>query len=339
MAAASSMAPRQASTRSPACVEAVRGRIPVLVDGGIRRGADVVKALALGAAACLIGRPHLWGLAMSGEAGVAHVLDIYRREIDRVLGLCGISRIADIGPDLIFRRPVLGWAIAAPSAYSAASLQPSRVNGGIRPKPGYSALRVARAAASSAASSSTGMARRSSARASSDFTVEYDRFVDRAGDAERPRFGEQGAVERVDLGATALLDVLKHRGAVVALPGVVEDGGARIGIGQRDPLGRDDREHLVENAFEETPCRLGPRHLAGAEAGNGGDRIDRDVEDELHPDVADDVVADRGRQAGLLKSAAMAATRSDRLPSSSPIVVLPTFEWSTRPGARRAALL
>ena len=83
----------------------MRGRIPVLVDGGIRRGADVVKALALGAAACLIGRPQLWGLAVAGEAGVAHVLDIYRREIDRVMGLCGISKIADIGPDLIFRRP------------------------------------------------------------------------------------------------------------------------------------------------------------------------------------------------------------------------------------------
>ena len=88
----------------PAVIEAVRGRIPVLLDGGVRRGADVVKALALGAAACLIGRPQLWGLAVAGEAGVAHVLDIYRREIDRVMGLCGISRIADIGPDFIFKR-------------------------------------------------------------------------------------------------------------------------------------------------------------------------------------------------------------------------------------------
>ena len=45
-----------------------------------------------------------WGLSVAGEAGVAHVLDIYRREIDRVMGLCGLARIADIGPDLIFRR-------------------------------------------------------------------------------------------------------------------------------------------------------------------------------------------------------------------------------------------
>jgi L-lactate dehydrogenase (cytochrome)/(S)-mandelate dehydrogenase len=88
----------------PAVVDAVSGRIPVLLDGGVRRGADVVKALARGAAACLVGRPQLWGLSVAGEAGVAHVLDIYRREIDRVMGLCGLARIADIGPDLIFRR-------------------------------------------------------------------------------------------------------------------------------------------------------------------------------------------------------------------------------------------
>jgi L-lactate dehydrogenase (cytochrome)/(S)-mandelate dehydrogenase len=88
----------------PAVVEAVGGRIPVLVDGGIRRGADVVKALALGASAALIGRPQLWGLSVAGEAGVAQVLDIYRREIDRVMGLCGVGRIADIGPGLLYRR-------------------------------------------------------------------------------------------------------------------------------------------------------------------------------------------------------------------------------------------
>ena len=89
----------------PAVVAAVAGRVPVLVDGGVRRGADVVKALALGAAACLVGRPQLWGLAVAGEAGVAHVLDIYRREIDRVMGLCGVAEVGDIGPDLLFARP------------------------------------------------------------------------------------------------------------------------------------------------------------------------------------------------------------------------------------------
>jgi isopentenyl diphosphate isomerase/L-lactate dehydrogenase-like FMN-dependent dehydrogenase len=86
----------------PGVVEAVGGRIPVLVDGGIRRGADVVKALALGAKACLIGRPQLWGLAVAGEAGVAHVLDIYRREIDRVMGLMGVKRVEELGHNCIF---------------------------------------------------------------------------------------------------------------------------------------------------------------------------------------------------------------------------------------------
>jgi len=73
----------------PAVVEAVSGSIPVLVDSGIRRGSDVVKALALGATACLIGRAHLWGLAVAGEAGVARVLQLFHEEIDRVLALGG----------------------------------------------------------------------------------------------------------------------------------------------------------------------------------------------------------------------------------------------------------
>jgi isopentenyl diphosphate isomerase/L-lactate dehydrogenase-like FMN-dependent dehydrogenase len=87
----------------PAIIAAVNGAIPVLIDGGVRRGADVVKALALGAAACLIARPQLWGLAVAGEAGVAHALDILGREIDRVLGLMGATGIGDIGPDQLFR--------------------------------------------------------------------------------------------------------------------------------------------------------------------------------------------------------------------------------------------
>ncbi|MGE3872229.1 MAG: alpha-hydroxy acid oxidase [Parvibaculaceae bacterium] len=88
----------------PDIVAAVDGQIPVLIDGGVRRGGDVVKALALGARACLVGRPQLWGLAVAGEAGVAHMLDIYRREIDRVMGLCGLSRLADINRDIVFRQ-------------------------------------------------------------------------------------------------------------------------------------------------------------------------------------------------------------------------------------------
>ena len=78
----------------PAVADAVAGRIPVLLDGGVRRGSHVVKALALGATACTIGRPHLWGLAVAGEAGVARVLDIFRRDIDRVLALGGWDGLA-----------------------------------------------------------------------------------------------------------------------------------------------------------------------------------------------------------------------------------------------------
>ena len=85
----------------PAVVEAVAGRIPVLIDGGIRRGADVVKALALGATACLIGRPHLWGLAVAGEAGVSRVLEIYRSEIDRVLALGGWQGVAALDRSIL----------------------------------------------------------------------------------------------------------------------------------------------------------------------------------------------------------------------------------------------
>lgn len=88
----------------PAIVDSVGGRIPILIDGGIRRGVDVVRALASGAAACLIARPHLFGLAYAGEAGVARVLDILRSELDRAMGLLGVTCIADIGPDYLLRR-------------------------------------------------------------------------------------------------------------------------------------------------------------------------------------------------------------------------------------------
>ena len=65
----------------PEIVDAVAGRCEVLMDGGVRRGADIVKARALGARAVLIGRPYLWGLAVGGEAGVARVLALFRRSL------------------------------------------------------------------------------------------------------------------------------------------------------------------------------------------------------------------------------------------------------------------
>jgi L-lactate dehydrogenase (cytochrome) len=80
----------------PEVAGALDGRIPVLMDGGVRRGSDVVKALALGATACLIGRPYLWGLAAGGERGVVSVLDVLRAEIDRTLALLGVPDIAAV---------------------------------------------------------------------------------------------------------------------------------------------------------------------------------------------------------------------------------------------------
>ena len=80
----------------PDIAEAVGDRAEVLMDGGVRRGSDVVKALALGADAVLIGRPYLYGLAVNGEEGVAHVLDILKDEIDRTLALMGVGSVAEL---------------------------------------------------------------------------------------------------------------------------------------------------------------------------------------------------------------------------------------------------
>ena len=82
----------------PAVASAVSGRGDVLLDGGIRRGSDVVKALCLGADAVCIGRPFLYGLAVAGEAGVRAVLRILRTEIARTLTLMGVAGVHDLDP-------------------------------------------------------------------------------------------------------------------------------------------------------------------------------------------------------------------------------------------------
>jgi len=86
----------------PAIVDAIAGAIPVLVDGGFRRGVDVVKALALGACAVMIGRPHLWGVACAGEDGVIWVLELFFREIDRALALGGWDGVAKLDRSIFF---------------------------------------------------------------------------------------------------------------------------------------------------------------------------------------------------------------------------------------------
>ena len=86
-----------ASVRAlPAVIQAVNGAIPVLLDGGIRRGSDIFKAVALGASAVLIGRPHLWGLSVAGKDGVQWVLEMLHGELDRTMGLAGTSNIEEI---------------------------------------------------------------------------------------------------------------------------------------------------------------------------------------------------------------------------------------------------
>jgi (S)-mandelate dehydrogenase len=81
----------------------VGDRLTILVDGGIRRGADVLKALALGADAVQIGRATLYGVAAAGKAGVARAIEILREEMDRTLGLLGVASVRDLGPDMLTR--------------------------------------------------------------------------------------------------------------------------------------------------------------------------------------------------------------------------------------------
>lgn len=87
-----------AITALPEVIEAVDGRVPVLMDGGVRRGTDILKALALGAHAVLVGRPTVWGLAAGGEEGVLGVLRILRDELQNAMALSGCATVQDITP-------------------------------------------------------------------------------------------------------------------------------------------------------------------------------------------------------------------------------------------------
>jgi len=88
----------------PAVVDAVAGRAEVYVDGGIRRGTDILKAVALGARAVLIGRPYLWGLAVDGESGVNRVLELLGNELKVSMALCGVSNLNQTPTELIAPR-------------------------------------------------------------------------------------------------------------------------------------------------------------------------------------------------------------------------------------------
>ena len=83
--------------------EAVGGDLDIVCDGGVRRGSDIVKAVALGATSCMIGRPHLYGLAAAGEEGVDWVIEHLRTGMKRDMALCGAASVAELTPDLIYR--------------------------------------------------------------------------------------------------------------------------------------------------------------------------------------------------------------------------------------------
>ena len=89
----------------PEVVEAVAGKMPVIVDGGVRRGTDIFKALALGATAVGFGRPHSWGLGAFGQAGVEAVLEIYRRELRAIMRQAGTTSLDKITRDSVIPRP------------------------------------------------------------------------------------------------------------------------------------------------------------------------------------------------------------------------------------------
>lgn len=86
----------------PEIAEIVAGRVPILIDGGIRRGTDVLKALALGATATLIGRPYMYGLTVAGSRGVTQVINILRNELEMAIVLTGRPTIASIDPTVVW---------------------------------------------------------------------------------------------------------------------------------------------------------------------------------------------------------------------------------------------
>jgi lactate 2-monooxygenase len=84
-------------------LDAVGGRVPVILDSGVRSGADIFRALALGAAAVGLGRPYVWGLAAGGEEGVRQVIRNYRADFDLTLGLAGLASVRNIGRENVMR--------------------------------------------------------------------------------------------------------------------------------------------------------------------------------------------------------------------------------------------
>ena len=88
----------------PEAVEVAAGRTQILCDGGVRRGADIVKALCLGATACMVGRAYLYGLGAAGERGVDKALGLLTSEVERTMTLVGANAVGELGPDYLTTR-------------------------------------------------------------------------------------------------------------------------------------------------------------------------------------------------------------------------------------------
>jgi len=88
----------------PDVVAAVKGRMPVMLDSGVRRGTDILKALALGATAVGIGRPYIWGLGAFGQPGVERVLELLQAEMVTTMKLIGVTKAREIGPSSVVVR-------------------------------------------------------------------------------------------------------------------------------------------------------------------------------------------------------------------------------------------
>jgi 4-hydroxymandelate oxidase len=108
----------------PRIAEAVGGTVPLLVDGGIRRGTDVFKALALGARAGVVGRPIVWGLAHAGAAGVAHVLRLLRDELEIAMALSGCGTPAQIDASMVIANTINSHLYSTPSNPPSTALRP-----------------------------------------------------------------------------------------------------------------------------------------------------------------------------------------------------------------------
>lgn len=104
----------------PGVVKAIHSRIPILIDGGIRRGSDIFKALAMGAEGVLVGRATLYGVAAAGEAGAVHALTILKDELKRTMQLCGACTVGEIDASLIFGEPLVSKQKSRAAFQSAA---------------------------------------------------------------------------------------------------------------------------------------------------------------------------------------------------------------------------